>query len=40
MLKYEPGLIVAEDDLRDRPRPVFGNWKAQKLDRRRCRPSG
>jgi len=39
-LKYEPGLIVAGKRLSDRPWPVFGNWKAQKLDRRRCRPSG
>jgi len=38
-LKYEPGLIVAENDYVI-VWPVFGNWKAQKLDRRRCRPSG
>jgi len=38
-LKYEPGLIVAENDYVIRPWSVFGNRKAQELDRRRCGPS-
>jgi predicted SnoaL-like aldol condensation-catalyzing enzyme len=39
-LKYEPGLIVAENDCVIVHGRFFGNWKAQKSDRYRCRPSG